>query len=85
MGDDELAAIRNRRMAELQAQMVNFFYDFLLFMSSCCECKMPGVFAGSFLCTNTCPDIFPEVTLCAPNHSRRLIDKIDKNPGTQIN
>jgi hypothetical protein len=59
MGDDELAAIRNRRMAELQAQMVN-----------------AGVFASSFLCTNTCPDIFPEVTFCAPNHSRRLIDKI---------
>jgi hypothetical protein len=83
MGDDELAAIRNRRMAELQAQMVNFF-DFILNIFSCCE--MRGVFASSFLFTNTCPDIFPEVTLCAPNHSRPLIDKIDKkNPGTQIN
>ena len=73
MGDDELAAIRNRRMAELQAQMVNFF-DFILIIFPCCE--MPGVFAGSFLCTNTCSDLFPEVTFCAPNHSRlRLIDK----------
>ncbi len=32
MGDDELAAIRNRRMAELQAQMVKLF-NILIFIN----------------------------------------------------